>query len=324
MNEPGQKQLIDNKVLRYKTSGKLVVHGGYGYYLDLDKNYQFNSNLPHKVNSSTELEETDWYIEYEREGTAPNMRFEWVRAYYKRELPNSDKSNTQIALEERINVSPSELLNYDESLYVLKYKKAGSWKTRLIVSILLSALAFYLHEIMGIIVFVIGLAFTIKQFIAEDTQKEQVKLFNEGVDRRKKELLEAKERIRAAKNTRTEQILSDFTRWKQLDGKSFEVATAKLYQKLGYSVKYTPSVNDGGIDLLLEKGPERVGVQCKAYNKNVGVAAVRELHGIKSQWSSLNRFVLVALHGFSRQAVEFANQQDIELYSIERDHFKIG
>lgn len=102
------------------------------------------------------------------------------------------------------------------------------------------------------------------------------------------------------------------------------MAIARLFKKKGYSVEYTPTSNDGGIDLLLTKDLERIGVQCKAYNKNVGVAAVRELQGVKLQWSNLNRFMLVSLHGFSRQAREFSKQYDIELFSIEKDVFNIG
>jgi restriction system protein len=109
-----------------------------------------------------------------------------------------------------------------------------------------------------------------------------------------------------------------------MGGQEFEVATGELFKRQGYSIEHTPASNDGGIDLILVKGDERIGVQCKAYGKNVGVASVRELHGVKSQWSNLNSFTLVALHGFSKQAKEFAHNHNIKLFSIERDYFHLG
>ncbi len=324
MTDTGQRQLISSKVQRYKNSGKLVVHGGYGFYLDLDKSLNFTSNNPHKINPSTELEETEWCVELEREGTIQNMRWHYVRAFSVNEKSGNDIADTSIPLEDRINISPSEFFNVEEQLYAKEYKSAGSWKTRLFVTLIVGVLALYINQTFGSIVFLIGLFLTVKQLTIEKKEKAKVALFNQGVDKRKNEILEAKKRVRLARISKLDEILSDFAKWQQMDGQSFEIATAKLFKKMGYSIEYTPTSNDGGIDLVLEKGTERVGVQCKAYSKNVGVAAIRELHGIKSQWSDLNKFILVGLHGFTKQAKEFASQHNVELFSIERDHFGIG
>jgi HJR/Mrr/RecB family endonuclease len=177
---------------------------------------------------------------------------------------------------------------------------------------------------MFIIVFLFGLTFTIKQLIMEPKQKAEADLHNQRVNLRKQETLEAKERVRETRRSKIDSILSEFSKWEKLDGQSFEVATGELFKKRGYSVEYTQTSNDGGIDLILKKDTEHVGVQCKAYNKNVGVAAARELHGIKSQFTNLNKFMLVGLHGFTKQAKEFAKEHNLELFSVEKDHFNIG
>lgn len=320
----GGIQLRCSKVMRYKNSGRLIVHGGDGYYLDLDKNLQFTSREPHKVNQSTELEDTDWFIEYELEGRIDNRKWRYIRSYSAQEVSFTNTSDLTLPLEDRLNISPSELFNADESIYIGDEKSPGSWKTRAIVTIVLSSIFYYIHTYIGFLSFIVGLILSVKQLIIEKRQKEEIRIFNKGVAERKVEVLEAKKRVRFNGESKIDEILSQFQKWKYLDGQSFEKAIARLFKKKGYSVEYTPTSNDGGIDLLLTKGLERIGVQCKAYNKNVGVAAVRELHGVKSQWSDLNRFMLVSLHGFSRQAREFAEQYNIELFSIEKDVFNIG
>ena len=324
MHPDGRRQLINARVLRYKNSGRLIVHGGYGYYLDLDKSLQFTSSNPHKVNPSTELEETDWLIEFELEGIIQNMKWKYVRSYSVHDIPICEKSDDSFPLEERINISPSDLLNTDESIYIQDYKSPGSWKKRILITAIIGSIAYYINATFGTLVIIIGLIFSIKQLIIEDKQKCEIEVFNQGVDKRRQEVLKAKENSRLERRTKMDKILSNFKKWEMLDGESFEVATGKLFKRMGYSVEYTPKVNDGGIDLILEKDTERVGVQCKAYNKNVGIAAVRELNGIKSQWTYLNKFILVGLHGFTSQAKQFAKKYDIELFSIERDHFNIG
>lgn len=324
MDHNSGKKLINSKVLRYRNSGKLVVHGGHGYYLDLGKDYQFIGRKPHKISPATELEETDWYVEFEREDDPKEFNWSYVRAYSVHDLPKADKNDTSLPVEKRVNISPSELFNADESAYIQDYKTPGSWKFRLIVSAILSSIAYFINETFGAIVLCVGLFFTIKQFFREEQEKEEVASFNKGVDARKKEVLEAKNRVRNFRRSSIERVLNDFSAWEQMDGVTFEYATGDLFRKKGYTVEYTSTSNDGGIDLILVKDSERVGVQCKAYNKNVGIAAVRELRGIKSHWSDLDRFILVGLHGFTKQAREFADQYDIELFSIERDQFKIG
>jgi len=323
MYPDGQKRLITGKVYRYKNTGKLVVEGGWGYYLDLDKRLNFTNRPPHKINPTTEIEETHWRIELECEGKIHDMKWRYIRSYSVNgiKLPIGDES---IPLEKRLNVSPSDFFNDDEKKYIGEYMKTGSWKIRLLVTAIITGIFYFVYQPLCSLVSLIGIPLTVRQIIIEPKQKSAANTYNQKVDQRKQEVLDAKERIKRSHQSEIYDILKDFSKWQRLDGKSFEIAVGELYKEMGYFVEYTQTSNDGGIDLLLKKDTEHIGVQCKAYNKNVGVAAGRELHGVRSQWSDLTGFILVGLHGFSRQARKFAQEHDIGLFSIERDQFKIG
>lgn len=117
--------------------------------------------------------------------------------------------------------------------------------------------------------------------------------------------------------------MSEFENWRKLDGISFENAVGKLYQDQGYIIKTTQTSSDGGVDLILSKENEQIVVQCKCYAKNIGIAAVRELNGIKKEWPNANSFVLVGLNGFTKPARAFATEHNIELFSIKHDHFEL-
>lgn len=59
----------------------------------------------------------------------------------------------------------------------------------------------------------------------------------------------------------------------------FELTVASAFGDLGYEVKVTAYSNDGGIDVILEKSGEEIGVQVKCYHQKVGVEQIRELVG---------------------------------------------
>ena len=267
MTDSPYRQLVSNRVKRYKNSGKLVVNGGGGHYLDLNKKLGFTTSDPHKINESTILEDTEWFVEFEKIGYD---QWKYIRAFSEQEAPISDIENKAKPIENRINISPSDLLTLDEQIYVGYHEKPGSRKFRLVMTVLSSAIAFYNNIELGLAVSGIGLALTLKQSLIERNEIKDVNQLNKGVDLRKNEIIEAKNRIRESETSRISKILSNFSIWEKMDGQEFEVATGKLFKRQGYSIEYTPASNDGGIDLILKKGDERIGVQCKAYGKNVG------------------------------------------------------
>lgn len=110
--------------------------------------------------------------------------------------------------------------------------------------------------------------------------------------------------------------------WASLDGVEFERAVAIIYRDLGFDVEFTPRTNDQGVDLLLKRNGKVSIVQCKAYSSNVGVAAIRELVGVRASWPHADEAILVALFDFSSAAKRFATQNKIVLYSIAKDYLK--
>jgi hypothetical protein len=63
-------------------------------------------------------------------------------------------------------------------------------------------------------------------------------------------------------------------------------------------------------------------VPCKAYAKNVGVSAVRELAGVRISWPHADEAILAALFDFAKEARSFAAQHNITLFSVARDYLK--
>ncbi|WP_121614407.1 restriction endonuclease [Mesobacillus foraminis] len=96
-----------------------------------------------------------------------------------------------------------------------------------------------------------------------------------------------------------------------LDPTEFENLIAKLYKKLGYEVKITPSTRDGGKDVIAEIGTvgrrEKLFIECKRYKKNVGVVWARALLGTISN-SKVTKGVLIGAKGFSAGTKKLAEQ----------------
>ena len=110
--------------------------------------------------------------------------------------------------------------------------------------------------------------------------------------------------------------------WAALDGIEFERAVARIYIEQGFEVEFTPRTNDQGVDLILKKGDKISIVQCKAYTRNVGVSAIRELAGVRAAWPQAEQAILVTLFDFSSAAKTFAAQHKIKLFSVARDYLK--
>jgi len=80
----------------------------------------------------------------------------------------------------------------------------------------------------------------------------------------------------------------------------------------GYVAQLTPWSGDEGIDVIAQKGAERIVVQCKKQAKKVTPRQVREFCGaVQHADASSGKFFTTA--SFSEQAKEFAVGEPIEL-----------
>jgi restriction system protein len=98
----------------------------------------------------------------------------------------------------------------------------------------------------------------------------------------------------------------------QMGWKDFERLTHEIFRRQGYAVVESSRGPDGGVDLRLSKDGLRAIVQCKHWNKDVGVKVVRELYGVKTQ-SRADVAIVVSSAGFTGEAKAFAASTGVVL-----------
>jgi restriction system protein len=64
---------------------------------------------------------------------------------------------------------------------------------------------------------------------------------------------------------------------RSMSGAQFEVFTADLFRALGYQAVVLGGAGDQGVDVIVNRGRERVAVQCKNHNRPVGNRPVQEV-----------------------------------------------
>lgn len=107
---------------------------------------------------------------------------------------------------------------------------------------------------------------------------------------------------------------SELERLQTIDWFQFEKLMALLFAREGYQVdRRGGAVPDGGVDLELSRDDVRTAVQCKHWrNQQVGVKEVREFLGAMAA-GRFEQGVFVAISSYTREAVEFARQNRIDL-----------
>lgn len=102
-----------------------------------------------------------------------------------------------------------------------------------------------------------------------------------------------------------------------MDPEQFEELTARIYEGQGFHVQRTGRSHDGGIDLLAERTSagacERVVVQCKHQQSNVGRPILQQLWGVVSSDQSYTRGDLVTSASFTSEATAFAQGRRLTL-----------
>lgn len=104
--------------------------------------------------------------------------------------------------------------------------------------------------------------------------------------------------------------------WDSLDGHAFERKVADLYRKYGYDAVVSKAGGDGGIDIVLTKGEEKIAVQCKAHNKAVAPAVARDLFGTMIS-GGYKKGMIVSKNGFTKGVYDFVKDKDIELVDMD-------
>lgn len=128
-------------------------------------------------------------------------------------------------------------------------------------------------------------------------------MFRKGKARRERESL-LRQTQQAAHNTRT---------LDQLEWREFEFLVGQVFREQGYKVSEGRGVQDGGVDITLVRGDQRILVQCKHWKTTtVGVAVVRELAGVV-QLNKASGGVVVCSGRFTKDAFDEAQKLGIRL-----------
>ena len=99
----------------------------------------------------------------------------------------------------------------------------------------------------------------------------------------------------------------------RLSGRAFEKYLRAQFRHLGYRVTLTDLSHDYGADLILRRHGEKIVVQAKRYEKNVGIAAVQEAVGSVAYYDA-DRAMVVTNSGFTKSARNLARQNEVELW----------
>lgn len=103
----------------------------------------------------------------------------------------------------------------------------------------------------------------------------------------------------------------------ELEGHEFEYYCADLLKERGFTdVEVTRGSGDFGADILAEKDGVSYAIQCKCYDKPIGVKAVQEIYAGRDYYDCMVGAVMTNQH-FTEPAVELAKKLKILLWDRE-------
>ncbi len=111
------------------------------------------------------------------------------------------------------------------------------------------------------------------------------------------------------------QKLNSLEYWTNLSGHEFEDACASVFRKMGYEATVSKAGGDGGIDIVLVRGEERIAVQCKAHKNPAGPAVARDLFGTMLHFG-YEKGMLISTNGFTSGVYDFVKGKPITLYTL--------
>ncbi|WP_206155593.1 restriction endonuclease [Caldanaerobacter subterraneus] len=98
-----------------------------------------------------------------------------------------------------------------------------------------------------------------------------------------------------------------------MTGKEFESFIYDLFERMGYSVRLTPSSRDQGIDLIATKNGLSIGIQAKRYSTKVSNKAIQEaVAGMK--YYNLSKVIVITNNYFTKSAIQLAEANEIILW----------
>ena len=100
----------------------------------------------------------------------------------------------------------------------------------------------------------------------------------------------------------------------EMEGHDFEYYCADVLKDLGFlEVQVTKGSGDFGADILAEKDGVTYAVQCKCYDKPIGVKAIQEVYAGRDYYDRMVGVVMTNQY-FTQPAVELAQKLNIMLW----------
>ncbi len=111
-------------------------------------------------------------------------------------------------------------------------------------------------------------------------------------------------------------LTAKYTARFEMHPRVFEEVVASVFRDLGYNAIVTGYTNDGGIDIILERNGERVGVQVKRYRSSIKVEHIRSLAGALVV-QGMTKGVFVTTSSFQAGASSLQKNLALRGYRIE-------
>ena len=103
----------------------------------------------------------------------------------------------------------------------------------------------------------------------------------------------------------------------KMNGEEFEIYIGELFKKLGYKIVVTKVSGDQGIDVIVQKGGIKTGIQCKRYTNKVSNSAIQEAVAGKAQYG-LDKVMVITTNYFTKSAIELANSNNVVLWNRDK------
>jgi restriction system protein len=103
---------------------------------------------------------------------------------------------------------------------------------------------------------------------------------------------------------------------RSMSGAEFEVFVADLFGALGHKAVVLGGAGDQGVDVIVNRGSERIAVQCKNHRKAVGNKPVQEVYA-GARHHRCAEACVVAPAGYTKGASELARSTGVSLYDAD-------
>ena len=103
---------------------------------------------------------------------------------------------------------------------------------------------------------------------------------------------------------------------RSMSGAEFEVFVADLFGALGHKAVVLGGSGDQGVDVIVNRGGERIAVQCKNHKKAVGNKPVQEVYA-GARHHRCAEACVVAPAGYTKGATALASSTGVSLYDAD-------